>query len=243
MWPIFRKEISGFFCTLTGYFAGIVFLTLVGLLMWVLPTEWNILNSGEATLATLFEVAPWLFLFLVPAVTMRSFAEERHSGTLDLLLAKPVSEWQLLLAKYFASLVLIVALLTPTLVYFLSIVALNDPAAPIDTGATWASYLGLFFLAATYAAIGILASTLSQNSIVAFLTAALGALILYIGFDIMARLPLLKGVEFFTINLGIAEHYRSIQRGVIDLRDLLYFLAIITLALSTARLRIAKFRS
>lgn len=235
MWAIASKEFRGFFSSLTGYVAGITFLLLTGLMIWVLPGAGNVLDSGQASLSQLFSIAPWLFLFLVPAVTMRMLAEERKEGTLELLLTRPVSEWQIILAKYLAALALIIVIMLPTLIYFLSIYLLGEPRGSIDSGATWGSYLGLLLLAAVYAAIGLCTSALTSNPIVAFVLAALLSLVCYIGFESLALLPIFKGNEHAIATLGIEEHYRSIRRGVVDSRDIVYFASLIALALAVAQ--------
>lgn len=234
MWAIALKEFRGFFSSLTGYVAGVVFLVLTGLILWVLPGSGNLLDTGQASLSALFNTAPWLFLFLVPAITMRMVAEERRSGTLELLLSRPVDEFQIILAKYIASLALIFVTLLPTLVYFLSAYLLGSPRGSIDSGATWGSYVGLLLLAGTYAAIGLFSSSLTPNSIVAFVLGALFCLGWFIGFENIALLPFFKGHEHTVTALGIQEHYLSIRRGVLDSRDLLYFVSVIAVSLTSA---------
>ena len=171
MWPLFKKEISGFFSSLTGYVVIAVFLMLTGLFMWVIPGQFNVLDNGYATLDTLFALAPWVFLFLVPAITMRMISEEKRTGTLDLLYTRPVSELQIILAKFLASWTLVLLSIMPPLVYFSSVSRLGTPPGNIDVGGTWGSYIGLLFLGGIYAAIGIFASSLTGNQIVAFILA------------------------------------------------------------------------
>ncbi|MDP4207042.1 MAG: ABC transporter permease, partial [Bacteroidota bacterium] len=171
MYSLFKKEINTFFGSLIGYVVIIIFLLTTGLFLWVFPGNFNIPDNGYATLNGLFELAPWIYLFLVPAVTMRLFAEEKRTGTLELLLTRPLSGWKVILAKYLSGLTLVVVSLLPTLIYFLSVSLLGNPIGNIDTGGTWGSYIGLFFLASIYVAIGIFASVLSENQIIAFLLA------------------------------------------------------------------------
>ena len=234
MWSLYRKEVLGFFSTLTGYIAGGVFFVLLGLLMWVLPTQWNVLLNGEASLSTLFVMAPWVFLFLVPAETMRMLSDERRDGTLELLLTRPVSEGTIVVSKFLAAWTLVLLLLLPTLVYYVSIMLLADPAAPLDQGATWGSYLGLVLLGGVYAAFGIWVSALSSNALVSFLLTVLLSLLFYVGFDTLAHLELFASMEYTVAWLGVAEHYRAISRGVVDSRDLVYFLSLIVLLLTLA---------
>jgi ABC-2 type transport system permease protein len=193
--------------------------------MWVFPGEMNILDSGYAGLDTLFFIAPWVFLFLVPAVTMKLFAEEKQNGTLDLLLTRPLYDIQIIIAKYLAGLSLVMLSLIPTLVYYYTVVQLQNTPGSLDTGATWGSYLGLFLLAAIYTAIGLFASSLTKNQVVAFIISLFICFIIYTGFDYLGFL--FSGIEQVVISFGINEHYKSISRGVIDSRDLIYFLSII----------------
>ena len=167
------KEIRGFFSSLTGYIVIIVFLVANSLFMWVFPGDLNVLDSGYASLDSLFTLAPWIFLFLVPAVTMRMFAEEKRAGTLEFLLTKPLSDLQIILAKYFGALLLVLLSLLPCLIYYWSVSSLGNPTGNLDSGGTWGAFIGLFFLAAIYVAIGVLASALSENQIIAFIIAVL----------------------------------------------------------------------
>ncbi|HDJ33729.1 MAG TPA: gliding motility-associated ABC transporter permease subunit GldF [Bacteroidetes bacterium] len=224
MLALFRKEISGFFSSVTGYLVIIIFLIANGLFLWVFPGQLNLIDSGYATLDTFFLMAPWIFLFLVPAVTMRLFAEEKRTGTLELLLVRPMTPFQLILAKYLAALTLVLFSLLPTLVYFLSVYLLADPPGNMDTGATWGSYTGLFLLASLYAAIGLFCSSLTENQVIAFILAAGISFFMYQGFKSIGLLPFLESIDHFVIRIGISEHYQSLSRGVIDSRDIFYFL-------------------
>jgi len=235
MWSLFIKEISGFFSNITGYLVIIVFLLINSLLLWIIPGEYNILDSGYATLSPLFEISPWVFLFLVPAITMRSFAEEKRQGTLELLLTRPLSELQIILAKYFASFVLVVLSLLPTLIFYISVYLLGNPQGNLDTGGTWGSYLGLFFLGAIYVAIGTFSSSLTDNQVVAFILSTVMCLIMFMGFDIIAALPIFSGYEQWIAYLGIREHYQSISRGIVDTRDVVYFITIAALFIILTR--------
>lgn len=227
MLALLQKEIAGFFSSLTGYVAIVVFLLVSGLFLWVFPGNLNIPDSGMASMAPLFDIAPWIFLFLVPAITMRSIAEEKKAGTMDLLLTRPLTILQIVLMKYAAAVVLILLSLLPVLVYYLSVAALGDPRGNIDHGAFWGSFIGLLLLASCYASIGILASALTENTIVAFLLAVFLSFILYAGFGYLAMLFPLGGAGSLIQSLGIDAHYQSISRGVIDSRDILYFFSVI----------------
>jgi ABC-2 type transport system permease protein len=238
MYSIYKKEIVSFFSSLTGYIAIIVFLALTGWFMWINPGEFNILDGGYATIDTLFFIAPWVFLFLVPATTMRSFAEERKTGTIELLLTHPVSEMQLVMAKYLAAVTLILLSLLPCLIYFATVYFIGNPVGNIDSGGTWGSFTGLFFLASAYAAIGIFASSLTDSQIVAFIVSTVLCFFMYTGFDGLASMALLKPVNAFIISLGINEHYKSLSRGVIDIRDIMYFVIVSAAFAGAARLKL-----
>jgi ABC-2 type transport system permease protein len=196
----------------------------------------NVLETGYATLESLFSIAPWAFLFLVPAITMRMIAEEKRTGTLELLYTRPVTELQIVLAKFLASWSLVLLSLVPTLVFFWSVYRLGSPPGNIDVGGTWGSYIGLFFLGGIYAAIGIFASAVTDNQIVAFILAVLLSLLMYLGFDFAAGLAGTGKVSLLISGFGIDHHYNSISRGVLDSRDLLYFLGVIALFIMSTRL-------
>jgi ABC-2 type transport system permease protein len=227
MLAIFRKEITGFFSSLTGYIVIIVFLLVNSLFMWVFPGEWNILDSGYASLDTLFFLSPWIFLFLVPAVTMKMIAEEKRLGTLELIYSKPVTERGIIYGKYLASVSLVLLALLPGVIYYISVYLLGESPGNLDKGGTLGAFLGLFFLAAVYASAGLFASSLTDNQVIAFIIAVLISFFLFMGFDSLAYLPGLKKIDEFVIGLGINEHYKSMSRGVIDLRDIIYFIAVV----------------
>ena len=238
MYSIFRKEIVSFFSSLTGYISIIIFLFLTGWFMWLNPGELNILDGGYSSIDTLFFIAPWVFLFLVPAATMRSFAEEHKTGTIELLLTRPITDLQLILAKYLAAVVLVILSLLPTLIYYITVYYLGNPVGNIDIGGTWGSFIGLFLLTAAYVAVGIFASSITDNQIVAFIIAAVLCFFLYSGFDGLASLSFFKSINAFIQSIGINEHYKSMSRGVIDLRDIIYFLSIISIFILAARLKL-----
>ncbi|MHC1705259.1 MAG: gliding motility-associated ABC transporter permease subunit GldF [Tenuifilaceae bacterium] len=238
MYAIFIKEVSGFFSSLTGYIAATVFLVVIGLVMWVFPGSMNVLDSGYSTLETLFGIAPWVFLFLVPAITMRTFAEEKKNGTIELILTRPISDIRLVLGKYFASVLLVLLILIPSLIFYLSVYLLGSPVGNIDIGGTWGSFIGLFFLASSYAAIGVFASSLTDNQIVSFILAMILSLFVLYGFDSLATLSLFSQIKIFLVSLGINEHYSSMSRGVIDTRDLVYFICLSSFFIIATRIRI-----
>jgi ABC-2 type transport system permease protein len=236
MFQIFRKEITGFFSNLTGYVVLIVFLMVNSVFMWVLPGEWNILDSGYSGLDTLFFLSPWIFLFLVPAVTMKMIAEEKRLGTLELLYSKPVTERGIVYGKYLAAVALVLLALLPGIIYYFSVYMLGETSGNLDRGGTLGAFIGLFFLAAVYASAGLFASSMTDNQVVAFIIAVLISFFLFMGFDSFAYLPGLKKMDEFVIRLGINEHYKSISRGVIDSRDILYFLAVVVVFNESTRM-------
>ena len=227
MFTLFRKEISVFFSSLIGYIVIIVFLLANSLFMWVLPGQFNVLENGYANIDTLFFIAPWVFMFLVPAVTMRLFADEKKSGTIELLLTRPLTDTQIILSKYFAGLVIVLLSILPTLIYFLSIYLLGSPVGDIDIGGTWGSYIGLFFLASIYSAIGVFSSSITENQIISFILALVISFLFFIGFDTISSFGLFDSISSVVLALGINEHYISMSRGVIDTRDIIYFISII----------------
>ena len=235
---LFKKEIQGFFSSLTGYLVIAVFLAVTGLCLWVFPGVLQIPESGYASLDSLFYIAPWIFLFLVPAITMRSFSEEIKTGTIELLLTKPVSEWQLATAKFLAATTLVLIALLPCVVYIISVWQLGNPPGNLDTGATYGATIGLILLGAVYAAIGVFASSLTDNQIIAFIAAASISFVFYEGFDALAQLISAEGTQDFVSYLGIKGHYASISRGVVDFRDLAYFFSVILSFLLLARLKL-----
>lgn len=227
MYYLLKKEVSAFFSSLTGYMVIIVFLVVNGLFLWVFPGDTNVMESGYATMDTFFMMAPWIFLFLIPAVTMRSFADEKKSGTMEFLLTKPLSYTEIVLAKFLGALVLVLLSLLPCLVFYYSVSALGNPPGNLDKGAIAGAFTGLFLLAAIYVSIGVFASSLTQNQVIAFVIAVIACFTLYTGFDSLAQLPVFNN-NTFILNIGINEHYKSISRGVIDSRDLIYYLGMIT---------------
>jgi ABC-2 type transport system permease protein len=229
MITLLKKEVSSFLNSWLGYIIIAVFLLVNGLFLWVFPLESNILDFGYANLDGLFLLGPFVFLFLIPAITMRFFAEEKKSGTMELIMTKPLTDLQVILAKYFAGLILVIFSLLPTLVYYYSVYQLGLPKGNIDAGGMWGSYIGLLFLGASFVSIGLFASSLTDNPIISFVLAAVLSGFIYIGFEFIYGLELFGNFDLFIKTLGISSHYASMSRGVIDTRDVLYFLSLISI--------------
>jgi len=228
MLTLLLKEISSFLSSLIGYIVITVFLLINGLFLWVFQGDFNILDFGYANLDGLFMIAPFVFLFLIPAITMRLFAEEKRTGTMELILTKPLTEFEIVMAKFLSGLILVIFSLLPTLVYFFSVYQLGLPKGNIDMGGMWGSYIGLLFLGASFVAIGMFASSLTDNQIVSFIIAVFLCGFLYIGFDFIYSFDLFGKIDLLIKSLGINDHYKSMSRGVIDTRDMIYFLGIIS---------------
>jgi len=238
MWSVCKKELRQFFSSLTGYIAIIVFLLVNGLVLFVFDD--NIFDFGYATLDRFFQLAPWILLLLIPAITMRSFAEEFRTGTFEILQTRPLTRWQLTLGKYLGCLVVVFIALLPTIIYIFSIQRLSSNEG-IDSGATIGAYIGLFFLAAVFTAIGVCCSSFTNNAVVAFITALLGCALLYYGFNAISKLPTLaNGADYYVEMLGIDFHYHSVSRGLIDTRDLVYFISVSFLFLTITNRNIEK---
>ena len=235
MRSIFIKEINSFFSSIVGYVALLVFLIACGLFLWIIP-QYSILTYGYATMDRFFQIAPWLLLLLVPAVTMRSFADEFRTGTIEWLSTKPVTDIEIIIGKYFATLALIVFAILPTFVYVYTISNLSFPDIDLDRGAIIGSYIGLFFLAATFAAVGVFCSSLTSNQVVGFLISLLTCYLFYTGFEQLSKLPKFsEGIDYYLSMVGMEFHYNSISRGLIDSRDVVYFLSVIILFISLTR--------
>jgi ABC-2 type transport system permease protein len=236
MRSIFIKEINSFFSSIVGYVAILVFLIACGIFLWVLP-DTSILDYGYATLDRYFEMAPWFLMLLIPAVTMRSFADEFRGGTIEWLSTKPLTDIDIITGKYFAALVLVVFALLPTLIYVYTINNLSVIKNNLDTGSIMGSYFGLLFLAAAFTSVGIFCSSLTSNQIVGFLVSLFACYLLYSGFEALSKLPTFaEGIDYYLGMIGLSFHYNSISRGVVDSRDVIYFLSIIVLFISLTRL-------
>lgn len=226
MWSIYKKEIHLFLSSLVGYIAVAVFLLATGLFMWVFP-DYSVISYGFSSMDGFFSMAPYIFLFLIPAITMRSFAEEIQTGTIELLNTRPLTEWDILLGKFFAALSLVLVAILPTLVYFFSIYELGLPKGNLDFGGTLGSYLGLFFLGSSFISIGIFASSITKNQIVAFLLGLFLCAFFYDAFSSISKLPIFFGwADLILEYCGINFHYASISKGLLDTRDLIYFISL-----------------
>lgn len=230
MKAILLREIKSFFGSTIGYLVIALFLIINGLFLWVFEGEYNILKSGFADMTPFFTLSPWILIFLIPAVTMRSFSDEKKQGTLELLLTKPLSIWQIVNGKFLGALILIVLAIIPTFIYVVAIYKLGMPEGNIDMGSTIGSYFGLVFLIAAYSAIGVFTSTLSDNQIVAFIISVFLCFFFYFGFDGLASIAPLYSTMI--TSLGMQDHFKSMGRGVIDTRDILYFVSLTVLFLS-----------
>jgi len=224
MLAIFKKEISSFFSSIIAYVVVSIFLIANGIFLWILPDS-NIFDFGYANLNSLFELAPWVFMFLIPAVTMRSFAEERKNGTLEIILTKPLSDYHIIIGKYLAGLTLVIISILPTLIYYYTVYFLASPVGNIDTGGIIGSYIGLFFLASIYVSIGIFASSLNDNQIISFIIALFICFFFYVLIDLIRGLFLISPIDPVLQFLSISTHYSSISRGIIDSRDIIYFIS------------------
>ena len=241
MKSIVLREIKSFFGSPIGYLVIAIFLIINGLFLWVFEGEYNILKTGFADMTPFFTLAPWILIFLIPAVTMRSFSDEKKQGTLELLLTKPLSIWQIVNGKFLGALLLIVMAIVPTLIYVWVIYGLGLPEGNIDMGSTMGSYFGLLFLISGYSAIGIFTSTLSENQIVAFIVAVFLCFFLYFGFEGLATV--LPNLSNLISALGMQDHYKSMSRGVIDTRDIIYFVSITVVFLSITVYNLKSFKS
>jgi ABC-2 type transport system permease protein len=241
MKSIVLREIKSFFGSPIGYLVIAIFLILNGLFLWVFEGDYNILNSGFADLTPFFTLSPWILVFLIPAVTMRSFSDEKKQGTLELLLTKPLSVWEIVNGKFLGAVLLICIAIIPTFIYVMAISSLGMPEGNIDIGSTLGSYFGLVFLVGAYAAIGLFTSTLSDNQIVAFIIAVFLCFLFYFGFEALATvLPTLSNTIAY---LGMQDHFKSMSRGVLDTRDILYFSSIIIVFLSLTVNQLKSFQS
>lgn len=235
MYAVFKRELFSFLSSMVAYITIGIFLLISGLLLWFFP-DTSILDYGYAEMSGFFSLVPYLFMFLIPAITMRSFAEERREGTYELLITRPVLLWQIIMAKFMACLVLVFFALTPTLVYYYSISKLGFPEGNIDSGAVTGSYIGLFFLGAIFTSIGIFASALTKNQVIAFVICAALCAFAFLGFDYTSQVAFLQRFQNTIISFGINAHYASMSRGVLDTRDLVYFISFTMLFLLFTRL-------
>lgn len=230
MLTLFRKEVNGYLSSLVAYVTIGIFLLVMGLFLWVFP-ESSILEYGYAGLDSLFDTAPYIFMFMIPALTMRALSEEQKEGTFELLATSPLTDWQIILGKYLACLSIVLFALVPTLIYYFTVYELGVTIGNIDTGAVIGSYIGLFLLSGAFVAIGIFASSITKNQIIAFAIGVFFCFFTFSGFQSLSQLLSFQSIDAFIASLGINEHYQSISRGVLDTRDLFYFLSFIALFL------------
>ena len=227
MYSIYKKEINTFFSSLIAYIVIATYLVMIGLFTWVFP-DTSILDFGYATLDPLFSISPLVLMFLIPAITMRSFAEEKQRGTVEFLFTQPISDLKIILGKYLAYLSLVVIGVLPTLIYYYSVYQLGSPVGNIDSGEVIGSYIGLLFLSAAFVSIGVFASTLTDNQIVAFILAAFLCFFCHWAFSYIATIPAFIGNgDDFINRLGINYHYVAMSKGKIDSRNVLYFLSVV----------------
>jgi ABC-2 type transport system permease protein len=235
MLQVLSKEFSSFLNSLIAYVVIGVFLLTIGLLMWVFP-DTSVLEYGYADMQTLFSLAPYVFVFLIPAITMRSFAEEKKAGTMELLFTKPLSDWDIILGKYLSTFLLALFALLPTIVYYYCLYMLGNPIGNLDTPGIIGSYIGLSMVAAAFCSIGIFASCITRNQIVAFVVGAFLCFLLYSGFESISALPFWSANALAVKQWGALFHYESLSRGLIDSRDLIYFFSLVLLMLSVTKL-------
>ncbi len=225
MLAVFQKEISLFLNSLIAYIVIGVFLTGIGLLTWIFP-DTNVLDYGYASLDTLFDLGPYVLMFLIPAITMRTLAEERKTGTIELLLTRPLTDWDIVFGKFLASWVLVIFSILPTLIYYVSVYQLGNPTGNIDTPGIIGSYIGLILLGGLFAAIGMFASSLTDNQIVSFILAVFFCFIFFDGFEAMANIDVWGTLSLLISQIGIVYHYNTLSKGLLDLRDLIYFFSV-----------------
>ena len=235
MMAIFSKEVKSFLNSLIAYIVISVFLISIGLLMWVFP-ETNVFDYGYASMETLFSLAPYVFIFLIPAITMRSFAEEKKTGTMELLFTRPVTDWQVIFGKYLSALLVVLLALAPTLIYYIALYQIGNPVGNIDTPGVIGSYVGLVMLAAVFTSIGLFSSLLTENQIIAFIVGVFLCFILYTGFSSLAAIDVWGKSSLILEQLGILYHYNSVSRGLIDSRHIIYFLSCIASMLLLTKL-------
>jgi ABC-2 type transport system permease protein len=236
MFSLVKKEVRSFFSSIVGYLVIMVYLLINSVFLWLFPGSFNMLDGGYASIGNLFIISPWVFLFLIPAISMRMFADEKKAGTMELLLTKPITDIQIVLAKFWAGMLLLFLALLPTLIYYITIYQLGANVGNIDSGGSFGSYIGLLFLGAAFLSIGLFASSLTDNQIVAFLMAMFISFFVFYGFGQIAEFALFGGADLLIIKLGINEHYISMSRGVLDSRDLFYFIGLIAIFMAATRL-------
>ncbi|MFN8415838.1 MAG: gliding motility-associated ABC transporter permease subunit GldF [Cytophagaceae bacterium] len=237
MWSVFKKETSVLLNSMVAYMAIVVFLTFIGLFLWVIP-DTSLFESGFADLDTMFYLGPLAFMLLIPAITMRSFAEEKKDGTIELLLTKPISDWDIILGKFFSSGAIVLVALIPTVIYYVSVYMLGKPVGNIDSAAVFTSYIGLLFMGLVFVSIGIFSSVVSNNQVVSFILSLLLSYVWYKGLNDFASIDLWQGSAVFLKSLSLDYHYLALSKGVVDARNVFYFLTIITVMLGLTKLKL-----
>ena len=226
MKALIKKELNAFFASQIAYLVLGVYLVINGLFLWVFEGDLNILHAGFADLTSYFFIAPWIFLFLIPAITMRSFSEEKSTGTFEILKTKPISSMQIVLGKFFASVLLVLFAVTPTITYVYTVYELGNPVGNINLGSTLGSFIGLIFMASTYVSVGLFSSSLTNNQIVSFIISVFICFFLFYGFEAISSFSLFGTYDDFVQKIGLTNHYNSLAKGVLDTRDLLYFISV-----------------
>jgi ABC-2 type transport system permease protein len=236
MKALYLKELRSFLGSMIGYIFIAIFLILNSLFLWVFSYETNILDGGTADLKSFFGISPIIFIILIPAITMRSFSEEKRTGTIELLFTKPITDLSIILTKFFAGVTLVIISILPTLIYYFTVHQLGDPVGIVDDGATITSYFGLILIGACLVSVGIFASSITNSQIVAFIISMFLSWFLFLGLDLLAVYSQLGGLDLVLRNLGMMEHYTSCQKGVIDTRDIFYFLSFIFVFILSTKL-------
>lgn len=235
IWNLLKKEFRSFFNTPVGYIVLTIFFVGAGLFLWIFPGEYNVLNSGYANIDGLFVLAPWLFLFLCPAVTMRLIAEEKQQGTIELLLTRPISTFSLVVGKFLSAWLIMLVALIPSIIWYATVYILAEPMGNVDSGAFWGSFIGLIFLAAVYGSIGLFGSSITRNQLTAFVVSAVICFTMFYGFELIGSLFTNGNTSLYLKNIGIHAHYQSMSRGVLDSRDMLYMIITTVLFLLGAK--------
>ena len=235
IWNLLKKEFHSFFNTPVGYIVLAIFFVGAGLFLWIFPGEYNVLNSGYANIDGLFVLAPWLFLFLCPAVTMRLIAEEKQQGTIELLLTRPISTFSLVVGKFLSAWLIMLVALIPSIIWYATVYILAEPMGNVDSGAFWGSFIGLIFLASVYGSIGLFGSSITRNQLTAFVVSAVICFTMFYGFELIGSLFANGNTSLYLKNSGIHAHYQSMSRGVLDSRDMLYMIIITVLFLLGAK--------
>ncbi len=244
MLSLIKKEVNYFFSSLLGIVILVTFLVVNSLFIWAVPINnyLNVFSSGYASLEPLFTLAPWMYLILIPAMTMRTICEEKTNGTMELLMTKPITDRQLILGKFWSCIVILILTLIPTLIYVLSISYLAIPEGNVDFGATWGSYLGLILLGSAFISIGIFTSSLVENQIISLLFSIVLCIFFYLGFEWIASFGATSSEGYFIRQFGIQEHYNSISRGLVDTRDLIYYFSLVVFFIALSELKLSSRR-